>query len=71
MPSNSEPQESRPADKIRDAFIDKLHEMVGICGHCGKRKCPGRAQHSRIPETISKWAIIDAINYATRGEQVR
>jgi hypothetical protein len=47
----------RTTPPLLDRFIDKCHELYGICGHCGKRKCPARQEHSKLPQ----WCV-DAID---------
>ena len=47
-------------DDYNQKFFHALHEIVGVCGHCGKRKCAGKASHSILPETISLDNVIAA-----------
>ena len=46
---------------VSDAIIMRLHEEVGYCGHCGKKKCLGRKQHSMLPEKLPLNAVLAAI----------
>lgn len=43
-----------------DRFFHALHELVGICGHCGKKGCAGRKSHSVLPAKIDRESIIAA-----------
>jgi hypothetical protein len=44
-----------------------LHEVVGICGHCGKKKCPGRKQHSQLPGSVSMNQLDRALRIAAKA----
>ena len=50
------------ANAEREAIVRRLHERIGICGHCGKRKCGGRADHSTLPEKARIDDVLAAIN---------
>jgi hypothetical protein len=39
---------------ILSEFICELHDTFGVCGHCGKRKCPQHNSQSILPYSISK-----------------
>jgi len=48
---------SRPdTDDLRDAVFAYLHWAAGVCGHCGKRTCPGRATHLKYRRTADRHA---------------
>lgn len=43
---------------------ETLHELVGICGHCGKKKCPGKQSHSTLPAEIPTTDVMEAARRA-------
>ena len=45
-------------------IIDALQEQFGVCGHCGKRKCPGRKSWSRLPDKLLTEDLLDILNAA-------
>ena len=47
---------------VVDEIIDALHEKFGICGHCGKKKCYGKAGNSRLPNTLSTDDVLEIVN---------
>ena len=50
-------------------FLDELHKRAGVCGHCGKRRCPERKSWSTLPETIPTKAVLAAFTKAMgRGD---
>lgn len=51
-----------------ERILDYLHERVGVCGHCGLKKCLGKKQHSILPETLKTKTVLAAIKAAT-GEE--
>lgn len=53
-----------PAERI----LDYLHDKTGLCGHCGLKKCPGKKQHSILPEALKTSTVLAAIKHAT-GEE--
>lgn len=53
-----------PAERI----LDYLHAKAGLCGHCGKKKCLGKRQHSTLPEILKTDVVLAAIKAAT-GEE--
>lgn len=44
-----------------DQLGDDLHRFAGVCGHCGKRKCPQKNSWSTLPEKIRLVDFEDAI----------
>lgn len=50
-----------------DRFWAALHELVGRCGHCGKRKCSFRASWSILPPAIPVEDLNEAIKKAKGG----
>ena len=51
-------------ERIHDDFLSALHETSGICGHCGKRFCAGRASNSGLPKTLNTEDAIAAMAVA-------
>lgn len=47
-----------------DDVYAALQEVAGICGHCGKKRCPGRKQHSQLPDAISMAHVVRALQIA-------
>ena len=47
-------------DQWHERFFTALHAVVGICGHCGKRKCAGRKEHSVLPKILSLDDVVAA-----------
>ena len=47
-----------------DDVYAALHEVAGICGRCGKKKCPGRKQHSQLPDKVSMAQVVRALQIA-------
>lgn len=45
-------------------FWDKLHDLAGLCGHCGKRTCPQRKAWSGLPATLNLDHVIAAAKAA-------
>ena len=46
---------------LKDKIFNKLHDMCGLCGHCGKKKCGGRESHSVLPKTLPTEDVLLAI----------
>jgi hypothetical protein len=44
-----------------DAIVERLHAEAGYCGHCGKKKCPGRKKHSELPDRLPVDVVLAAI----------
>jgi hypothetical protein len=60
---------SAPPDAtVAEKFHAELHERAGHCGHCGKRKCPGRKQHSVLPDKLKTDDVLAAMEAAS-GER--
>lgn len=51
-------------EQIKDAIITELHVLTGLCGHCGKRRCPGKKSSSFLPGSIKTDEVIHAIDVA-------
>lgn len=51
-------------ENVRDAVFAHMHEEIGVCGHCGTRKCAGRKGHSKLPESIPLDTLVAAFNLA-------
>lgn len=49
-------------DALRAKILQRLHDIAGLCGHCGKRKCGGRTGHSILPERLKTDDVLAAIN---------
>lgn len=49
------------ARDIKEAILIRLHEAVGICGHCGKRRCP-QPVASQLPAKLNVQDVLDAID---------
>lgn len=62
--ADKDEQWSEEHNKIKDAIFSKLHEMIGLCGHCGERICAGKKSNSYLPALISTDNIIAAIDLA-------
>ena len=45
--------------KVIEELYDKIHDKLGVCGHCGKHDCGGRSSHSVLPESISSSKLIE------------
>ena len=52
----------RSAHQTKENILSELHELVGLCGHCGKRSCAGRKSSSFLPANIPYESVIEAIN---------
>lgn len=48
-------------EDTRLMLINELHRRIGICGHCGKWKCAGKASHSQLPKHIPTVVLVDAL----------
>jgi len=55
-------RDSLTVHQAKEQILNRLHESVGICGHCGKRECPHRRKHSVLPEAITLPEILKAID---------
>ncbi len=51
--------------KREERALNYLHEQVGVCSHCGKKKCAGKKSGSRLPETINTTIVLEAIRLAS------
>ena len=51
-------------DLLKEKVFTELHNLCGLCGHCGKRKCGGREQHSVLPKSLPTNDVILAIERA-------
>jgi hypothetical protein len=49
-----------------EKIVNNLHELAGYCGHCGKKKCAGRAQYSKLPATLRTADVLTAIETALK-----
>lgn len=58
-------------EKIKDAILTELHELVGICGHCGARACAGRKSQSFLPGSIPYESVIESIELGLRKSDCR
>ncbi len=54
-----------------DSVWDALHDAVGICGHCGKKKCAGRKENSRIVRPITPDQLTAAFEAASEVERLQ
>lgn len=45
----------------RTRIVDELHRLAGRCGHCGKRKCAGKKENSRLPDNLKLADVLKAI----------
>ena len=52
----------------QETAITYLHDHVGICSHCGKKKCAGKQNGSRLPAQIPVDIVLEAIRLATVSE---
>lgn len=43
-----------------------LHEVAGVCTHCGKRKCPLRANGSTVTRAIHPDELLAAMTAAAK-----
>lgn len=52
-------------NQIQEAIIEALHQRCGYCGHCGKKKCGGKKENSRLPDKLKTddvlWAIEEGV----------
>lgn len=48
--------------EIKERIVTRLHERAGICNHCGKKKCAGKSENSRLPNTLAVEDVLWAIN---------
>jgi hypothetical protein len=51
-------------DELKDKIFIELHNLCGLCSHCGKRACHGRASGSVLPEKLPRNDVILAIERA-------
>ena len=42
-------------------ILAELHAHCGVCGHCGKRGCVGRAGNSVLPMSLPRAAVLESI----------
>jgi hypothetical protein len=45
----------------KNRIFTELHNLCGICGHCGKRDCAERATHSVLPDLLDRNSVIIAM----------
>jgi hypothetical protein len=50
--------------EIHDKILSNLHELAGVCGTCGARRCPDRLSNSVLPSRIYTEDVMTAINKA-------
>lgn len=50
-------------NELAEKVVNKLHELAGYCGHCGKKKCAGRAQYSKLPTMLKTDDVLAAIEH--------
>ena len=50
--------------EMREQFFRELHDIAGLCGHCGKRECSHRNTHSILPDTVAQDDIFTAFERA-------
>jgi hypothetical protein len=48
----------------KERIFTELHNLCGMCGHCGKRDCAVRATHSVLPDKLDRNNVIIAIERA-------
>lgn len=53
---------------MKEAILLELHELAGLCGHCGKRSCGGRHSQSFLPDKIPYEKVVEAIDKAVKRE---
>ncbi len=51
-------------ERTKEELFSELHNTVGLCRHCGKHLCAGRASNSYLPESISTEDVLQAIEVA-------
>jgi hypothetical protein len=49
-------------EETKMTIAARLHERIGICGHCGERRCHGRSSNSQLPLMISADDVIWALS---------
>lgn len=54
--------------EIKERILDRLHQRLGRCGHCGKRDCAGRSSHSVLPLEMDLDDVMWAISLDQRFE---
>ena len=52
----------------QDRALTYLHDQVGVCSHCGKKKCAGKQSGSRLPAQIPTDLVLEAIRIAAIPE---
>lgn len=52
---------------IKERIVTRLHERVGICGHCGKKKCAGKNGNSWLPQKMNVEDVLWAIDLDNRA----
>jgi len=50
--------------KWSECAINYLHEHAGICSHCGKAECHGKALGSKLPHMIDTEIVLQALTKA-------
>lgn len=48
--------------EVRERIVNRLHARCGICNHCGKKQCAGKAGNSRLPLKVNVEDVLWAIN---------
>ena len=60
-------KELNTLEKQAATIVDKLHEEFGVCGHCGKRECAGRKDHSILKGNVPIEKVLEIINGTLEG----
>ena len=53
-------------DGAYEKIIDDLHKRVGLCSHCGKTDCAGKASGSKLPGAIATAEILSSLQAVFR-----
>lgn len=48
-------------EAVEEEVIDALHEECAVCGHCGKKTCVGKKEHSTLPYMLNSSNVLEAI----------
>ena len=54
-------------DGAYEKIIDDLHKRVGLCSHCGKTDCAGKASGSKLPGVIATAEILSSLQSVFRA----
>lgn len=60
MPTTTKVSEAQ-AERVFAEFWSEVHNRAGVCGHCGKKKCHGKEDHSILPDSISFDVLRDSV----------